>query len=210
MYKYLEFYPKKSLNKFWNLALFLYIYIYIFYFHNVWYLYIRMMCSYTLLVLMNQKIFNKLSKERNVSGHKWFMTHRVLKSRRYKMYQQCVTVCHMPKCMSCHKVIMCCELVMTTYIYYIYIYMYIYIYIYYICIICIFIYYLYIHIFKGPSVCQYLSHDHVLEYEVVIYHEVWTQKLWSGDRFKSLLGIFILPHLTANPLTSSPRLINLA
>ena len=75
--------------------------------------------------IMNQKIFNKLSKECNVSGHKWFMTHRVLKSRRYKMYQQCVTVCYMPKCMSCHKVIMCCELVMTTFIYYIYIYIYI-------------------------------------------------------------------------------------
>ena len=29
-----------------------------------------MMCGYTLLVPMNQTVLNKLSKERNVSGHK--------------------------------------------------------------------------------------------------------------------------------------------
>ena len=31
----------------------------------------HMMCGYTLLVQMNQIVLNKLSKEHNVSGHKW-------------------------------------------------------------------------------------------------------------------------------------------
>ena len=30
----------------------------------------HMMCGYTLLVLMNQRVLNKQSKERNISGHK--------------------------------------------------------------------------------------------------------------------------------------------
>ena len=45
----------------------------------------HIMYGYTLLVPMNQRVLNKLSKEHNVSGHKWSMTHRVLKSRRSKM-----------------------------------------------------------------------------------------------------------------------------
>ena len=61
-----------------------------------------------------------------IIGHKWSTTHTVLKSHRSKMsviymlswkheklvehslvhwYQQCVTVHHVPKCMSCHKAI---------------------------------------------------------------------------------------------------------
>ena len=44
------------------------------------------MYGYTLLVPMNQKVLNKLSKERNISGHhKWPTTHRVLKSHKSKM-----------------------------------------------------------------------------------------------------------------------------
>ena len=30
----------------------------------------HMMCGYTLLAPMNQRVFNKLSKEHNISGHK--------------------------------------------------------------------------------------------------------------------------------------------
>ena len=45
----------------------------------------HMMYSYTLLVPMNQSVLNKLNKEHNISGHKWFTTHRVLKSHRSKM-----------------------------------------------------------------------------------------------------------------------------
>ena len=45
----------------------------------------HIMYRYTLLVPMNQRVLNKLSKEHNVSGHKWPMTHRVLKSHRSKM-----------------------------------------------------------------------------------------------------------------------------
>ena len=33
-----------------------------------------MMYGYTLLVPVNQKVFNKVSKEHNISGHKWFTT----------------------------------------------------------------------------------------------------------------------------------------
>ena len=44
-----------------------------------------MMYGYILLGPMNQRVLNKLSKERNVSGHKWSTTHRVLKSYKSKM-----------------------------------------------------------------------------------------------------------------------------
>ena len=52
----------------------------------------RMMYGYTLLVPMNQRVLNKLSKEHNISGHKWFTTHRVLKSHRSKMSIMCVVL----------------------------------------------------------------------------------------------------------------------
>ena len=45
----------------------------------------HMMHGYTLLVPMNQRVFNKLSKEHNVSGHKWSTKNRVLKSHKRKM-----------------------------------------------------------------------------------------------------------------------------
>ena len=45
----------------------------------------HMMYGYTLLVPMNQRVLNKLSKEHNISGHKRSTTHRVLKSHRSKM-----------------------------------------------------------------------------------------------------------------------------
>ena len=45
----------------------------------------HMMYSYTLLVPMNQRALNKLSKEHNISGYKWSTTHRALKSHRTKM-----------------------------------------------------------------------------------------------------------------------------
>ena len=46
----------------------------------------HMMYGYTLLVSMNQKtVLNKLSKEHNISAHKWSMRHKVLKSHRNKM-----------------------------------------------------------------------------------------------------------------------------
>ena len=45
----------------------------------------HMMYGYTLLVPMNQRVLNKHS-----------LVH---------WYQQCVTVHHVPKCMSCHKAI---------------------------------------------------------------------------------------------------------
>ena len=38
--------------------------------------------SCTLLVPVNQKVLNKLSKERNIGGHKCSTIHRVLKSHR--------------------------------------------------------------------------------------------------------------------------------
>ena len=34
---------------------------------------------------MNQRVLNKLSKERSISGNEWSTTHRVLKSHRSKM-----------------------------------------------------------------------------------------------------------------------------
>ena len=48
----------------------------------------HMIYRYTLLLPMNQRVLNKQSKKRNSLVH-W--------------YQQCVTVHHVPKCMSCHK-----------------------------------------------------------------------------------------------------------
>ena len=41
--------------------------------------------GYTWLVPMNQRMFIKLSKEYNISDHKWSMANRVLKSHRSKM-----------------------------------------------------------------------------------------------------------------------------
>ena len=43
------------------------------------------MYGYTLTVPKNQRVLNKLSKERNTTGQKWFMIHRVLKSHWRKM-----------------------------------------------------------------------------------------------------------------------------
>ena len=40
---------------------------------------------HTLLVPTNQRLHNKLSKERNTSGHKWSTTHSLLKSSKIKM-----------------------------------------------------------------------------------------------------------------------------
>ena len=45
----------------------------------------HMIYVYTLLVPMNQRVLNKLSKEHNRSGHKRPTTHRVLKSHRSNM-----------------------------------------------------------------------------------------------------------------------------
>ena len=45
----------------------------------------HMMYGYTLLVPVNQWVLKKLSKEHNISGHKWSTTYRVLKSQRSKM-----------------------------------------------------------------------------------------------------------------------------
>ena len=54
----------------------------------------HMMYGSTLLVPMNQRMLNKQTKERNISEHS--LVH---------WYQQCGTVHHVPKCMSCHKAI---------------------------------------------------------------------------------------------------------
>ena len=59
----------------------------------------RMMYGYTLLVPMNQRVLNRLSEDHNVSSHKWFTTHRVLKSDRIKMsaiYIQSWKQCALP------------------------------------------------------------------------------------------------------------------
>ena len=45
----------------------------------------HMMYNYKLLVPINQRVLNKQNKVRNISGHKWYATHRVLKSHRRKM-----------------------------------------------------------------------------------------------------------------------------
>ena len=45
----------------------------------------HMVYSYTLLVPMNQTVLNKVSKEHNISDHKWSTTQRVRKSHRGKM-----------------------------------------------------------------------------------------------------------------------------
>ena len=41
--------------------------------------------GYSLLVPMNQSVFNKLRKQRNISDHTWSTTHRVLKSHGSKL-----------------------------------------------------------------------------------------------------------------------------
>ena len=59
----------------------------------------HMMYGYTLLVPMNQRVLSKPSKEHNISSHKWFTTHRVLKSRRSKLgviYMQSWKQCALP------------------------------------------------------------------------------------------------------------------
>ena len=45
----------------------------------------HLMYGCTLLVPVNQKVLNKRSKERNISGHKRSKAHRVLKSHRSMM-----------------------------------------------------------------------------------------------------------------------------
>ena len=45
----------------------------------------HIMYGYTLLVSINQRVLNKLSKEYNISGNKLPTTHRVFKSHRSKM-----------------------------------------------------------------------------------------------------------------------------
>ena len=77
----------------------------------------------TLLVPMNQKVLNKQSKEHNISGHLASVRfeHSVCRGSLMTTYitllallvehslvhwyQQCGTVHHVPKCMSCHKAI---------------------------------------------------------------------------------------------------------
>ena len=59
----------------------------------------HIMCSYRLLVPMNQGVLNKLCNEHNISGHKWSTTHRGLKSHRIKMsviYMQSWKQCALP------------------------------------------------------------------------------------------------------------------
>ena len=52
----------------------------------------RIIYGYTLLVLLNQRVLNKLSKEPYINGQKSFMTHRVLKSARVlESYTTCLT-----------------------------------------------------------------------------------------------------------------------
>ena len=72
-----------------------------------------MMYSYALLVPMNQSVLRKPSKEHIISGPELSAIHRVLKSHSSKMSiiytcnheKRCVTVHHVPVCMSCHKTI---------------------------------------------------------------------------------------------------------
>ena len=79
--------------------IYIYIYIYIYLYMLSWKQYVLpiittmalwqlMHFGYTLLVPTNQRVLNMLSKEHNISGHKWSTTHRVLKSHRSKM---CIT-----------------------------------------------------------------------------------------------------------------------
>ena len=59
----------------------------------------HMMCGYTLLVPMNQRVLRKLSKEQYISGHHWSTTHKVLKSHRRKIgliYIQSSKQCALP------------------------------------------------------------------------------------------------------------------
>ena len=87
-----------------HIYIYIYIYIYIIYIYIFLYIYAimkkmcptgyhnngfvtvqaleHMMYGYTLLVPMSQRVLNKPSKKRNVSGHKWSTTHRVLKHRK--------------------------------------------------------------------------------------------------------------------------------
>ena len=51
------------------------------------------MYGFKLLVPLNQRVLNKLSKEHSL----------VLEDSFVHWYQQCVTVHHVPKCMTCHK-----------------------------------------------------------------------------------------------------------
>ena len=46
--------------------------------------------GYPVLVPMNQRVFNKLSKKRNINGHKWSTTHRVVKSHKRRMDVICI------------------------------------------------------------------------------------------------------------------------
>ena len=69
--------------------------------------------SYTLLVPINQRVLSKPSKEHIISSPKLSTTRRVLKSHGSKMSiiylcnheKKCVTVNHVPVCMSRHKTI---------------------------------------------------------------------------------------------------------
>ena len=59
----------------------------------------HMMYGYTLLVTMNQRVLNKLSKDRNISGHKWSSIRRVPKSQKVKIsvtYLQSWKQCALP------------------------------------------------------------------------------------------------------------------
>ena len=83
----------------------------------------HMMHGYTLLVPINQRVFNKLSKEHSISVHKSSMTHRMLKYHRIKMgviYMQLWKQCALPVItLMALRQSVCCELLMTTYdIYY--------------------------------------------------------------------------------------------
>ena len=62
----------------------------------------HMMYGSTLLVPMNQRVLNKQSKERttNITLLALLVEHSLV-----HWYQQCGTVHHVPKCMSCHKAI---------------------------------------------------------------------------------------------------------
>ena len=72
-----------------------------------------MMYSDTLLVPMNQRVLSKPNKEHIISSPKLSTIRRVLKSHGsktsiiylYNLEKKCVTVHHVPVCMSCHKTI---------------------------------------------------------------------------------------------------------
>ena len=92
-----------------------------------------MIHGYTLLVPVNQGVLNKLSKECNISGQMRSTTHTECSSLKYALfsllrtllvpwYQQCATVYHVPKCMSCHKAIVVITLRVHCFHSYIYVY----------------------------------------------------------------------------------------